>query len=103
MADEQVSTRQDTEDPTLVWHTTACVLCSNNCGVEVRLEGRSITRVRGNKAHLASTGYTCEKAGGTTELTDVAANELTTTGWVGPIAKTPWHKHVPARLEIVSH
>ena len=51
-------------DP-LAWHKTACVLCSCNCGVEVRLggdEGRSITRVRGNKAHLASKGYTCEKA-----------------------------------------
>ena len=45
-------------DPTMVWHKTACVLCSNNCGVEVRLDDRSITRVRGNKAHLASKGYT---------------------------------------------
>ncbi|RMH68924.1 MAG: molybdopterin oxidoreductase family protein, partial [Actinomyces sp.] len=43
------------------WHKTACVLCSANCGLEVRLEGRRITRVRGNKAHVASAGYTCEK------------------------------------------
>ncbi|MEL6982674.1 MAG: molybdopterin-dependent oxidoreductase, partial [Actinomycetota bacterium] len=49
-------------DPTKVWHKSACVLCSCNCGVEVRLDDRSITRVRGNKAHLASKGYTCEKA-----------------------------------------
>ncbi len=49
-------------DPTKVWHKTACVLCSCNCGVEVRLDDRTITRVRGNKAHLASKGYTCEKA-----------------------------------------
>ncbi|MEM7336994.1 MAG: molybdopterin-dependent oxidoreductase [Actinomycetota bacterium] len=49
-------------DPTKVWHKTACVLCSCNCGVEVRLDGREITRVRGNKVHLASQGYTCEKA-----------------------------------------
>ncbi|MGF1598894.1 MAG: molybdopterin-dependent oxidoreductase [Acidimicrobiales bacterium] len=49
-------------DPTLEWHKTACVLCSNNCGIEVRLDGRTITRVRGNKAHIASKGYTCEKA-----------------------------------------
>ena len=40
---------------------TACVLCSANCGLEVRLDGRDITRVRGNKAHVASAGYTCEK------------------------------------------
>ncbi|MDH5289005.1 MAG: molybdopterin-dependent oxidoreductase, partial [Acidimicrobiia bacterium] len=44
------------------WHTTACVLCSNNCGVEVRLDGRTISRVRGNKRHVGSKGYTCEKA-----------------------------------------
>jgi formate dehydrogenase len=44
------------------WHKTACILCSNNCGVEVRLDGRQITRVRGNKAHVGSKGYTCEKA-----------------------------------------
>jgi formate dehydrogenase len=49
-------------DPTKVWHKTACVLCSNNCGVEVRLDDRTITRVRGNKAHVSSKGYTCEKA-----------------------------------------
>jgi len=49
-------------DPTREWHKTACILCSANCGVEVRLDGRIITRVRGNKAHVSSKGYTCEKA-----------------------------------------
>ncbi len=44
------------------WHKTVCILCSTNCGVEVRLDGREITRVRGNKSHVASKGYTCEKA-----------------------------------------
>ena len=44
------------------WHKTACILCSLNCGVEVRLDAREITRVRGNKSHVASKGYTCEKA-----------------------------------------
>ena len=48
-------------DETKVWHKTACVLCSANCGLEVRLDGRQISRVRGNKAHVASAGYTCEK------------------------------------------
>ena len=52
----------ESTDPTLVWHKTACVLCSLNCGVEVRLDGREITRVRGNKSHVSSKGYTCEKA-----------------------------------------
>jgi anaerobic selenocysteine-containing dehydrogenase len=43
------------------WHATACMLCSVNCGLEVRLDGRSIGRVRGDKAHPGSLGYTCEK------------------------------------------
>ncbi len=49
-------------DPTKTWHKNVCILCGNNCGVEVRLDGREITRVRGNKTHVASKGYTCEKA-----------------------------------------
>ena len=48
-------------DPKKTWHKTACVLCSANCGLEVRLDDRTITRVRGNKDHVASKGYTCEK------------------------------------------
>ena len=43
------------------WHQTACVLCSINCGIEVKTDGREIVRVRGDKSHPASKGYTCEK------------------------------------------
>ncbi len=43
------------------WHPTACILCSINCGLEVRIDGPTITRVRGDKAHPGSQGYTCEK------------------------------------------
>ena len=43
-----------------------------------------------------------KRAGGDPELTGVAPNELTTTAWRDPIAGTPWHKHVPARLEPVA-
>ncbi|MGI9606490.1 MAG: molybdopterin-dependent oxidoreductase [Acidimicrobiales bacterium] len=57
-----VSSDSTSVDPTLEWHKTVCILCSTNCGVEVRLDGREITRVRGNKAHVSSKGYTCEKA-----------------------------------------
>ena len=34
-------------------------------------------------------------------LTGVAINELTSLQWRDPIAGTPWHKHVPARVEAV--
>ena len=44
------------------WQKTICILCSVNCGLEVKIEGRRITRVRGNKDHVASHGYACEKA-----------------------------------------
>ena len=44
------------------WQPTACILCECNCGIEVQLEGRTLTRIRGDKAHPASEGYTCNKA-----------------------------------------
>ena len=50
---------------TAEWHPTACILCECNCGIEVRLGGDTGTRferIRGDKAHPASQGYTCEKA-----------------------------------------
>ncbi len=44
------------------WHKTACILCSQNCGIEVQVEGRRLARLRGDRAHPTSQGYTCEKA-----------------------------------------
>ena len=44
------------------WHRSACILCSINCGIEVRLEDRRMVRIRGDKSHPGSAGYTCEKA-----------------------------------------
>jgi anaerobic selenocysteine-containing dehydrogenase len=46
------------------WTSTACILCECNCGIEVQLggvDGRSLTRIRGDDAHPASQGYACEK------------------------------------------
>ncbi|HEV7865975.1 MAG TPA: molybdopterin-dependent oxidoreductase [Acidimicrobiia bacterium] len=39
-------------------------MCECNCGVEIRLadDGHTFERIRGDKAHPASKGYTCEKA-----------------------------------------
>ena len=46
------------------WQATACILCYINCGIEVRRgeDGRRFDRIRGDKAHPASKGYTCQKA-----------------------------------------
>jgi anaerobic selenocysteine-containing dehydrogenase len=44
------------------WTQTACILCECNCGIEVETEGRRLARIRGDKAHPASQGYTCNKA-----------------------------------------
>src|SRR3954469_9864243 len=59
------SIMESTEAPLAAeWHQTACILCECNCGIEVRLggDGRTFERTRGDKAHPASKGYTCEKA-----------------------------------------
>ena len=46
------------------WQSTACILCSLNCGVKVQLseDGQSIARTKGDDAHPASKGYLCNKA-----------------------------------------
>ena len=44
------------------WRSTTCILCYVNCGLEVATEGRSIVRVRGDRANQRSHGYLCQKA-----------------------------------------
>src|SRR5215216_6557298 len=44
------------------WMTTACILCSRNCGIEVEARGREMARIRGDKSHPISEGYLCQKA-----------------------------------------
>ncbi len=42
---------------------TACILCSINCGIQVRTDGQGhMTRIVGDKDHPVSQGYVCEKA-----------------------------------------
>ncbi|MCW4355732.1 molybdopterin-dependent oxidoreductase [Hoyosella sp. YIM 151337] len=43
------------------WQKTACILCECNCGLEVEVNGRSLAKIRGDKDHPGSAGYTCEK------------------------------------------
>ena len=43
------------------WRKTSCVLCYNNCGLEVVTEGSKIIKVRGEKENPRSQGYLCRK------------------------------------------
>ncbi len=58
-----MSNQPNSSDPD-TWHSTACVLCAQNCGVKVQLtaDGHSIARTRGDADHPASQGYLCNKA-----------------------------------------
>jgi anaerobic selenocysteine-containing dehydrogenase len=43
------------------WKKTACVLCAQNCGLEVLVENGRIVRSKGDKANPRSQGYICRK------------------------------------------
>jgi len=44
--------------------STACILCSRNCGIEVEVDpaSRRLLKVKGDPAHPISQGYLCQKA-----------------------------------------
>jgi len=44
------------------WQPTACILCSENCGLEVQIEDRHLARIKGDHADPSSLGYLCDKA-----------------------------------------
>jgi anaerobic selenocysteine-containing dehydrogenase len=44
------------------WLPTACVLCSENCGIDVQVEGTRLARIKGDRRHPTSAGYLCDKA-----------------------------------------
>src|ERR1700754_318622 len=50
----------DAEAP--AWQKTACILCECNCGIEVQTDGRTLTKIRGDRQHVETEGYTCNKA-----------------------------------------
>ncbi len=43
------------------WHTTGCVLCLQNCGLEVLVEDNRMMRVKPDKTNPKSQGYVCRK------------------------------------------
>ena len=42
-------------------HKTSCVLCAQNCGLELEVENNRIVKVKGDKENLRSQGYVCRK------------------------------------------
>ncbi len=42
-------------------HKTGCVLCAQNCGLEIEVENNRIVKVRGDKSNAKSEGYICRK------------------------------------------
>jgi anaerobic selenocysteine-containing dehydrogenase len=43
------------------WHKTGCVLCAQNCGLEVLVEDGRMVKVKPDKSNLRSEGYACRK------------------------------------------
>ncbi|MGP3949225.1 molybdopterin-dependent oxidoreductase [Streptomyces sp. 7N604] len=88
------------------WHKSACILCENNCGIRIQTDGRAFAKIRGDKEHVATAGYTCNKAlrldhyqnGGvrlTTPLRREADGSFTPIDWDSAISE------IAARLETV--
>lgn len=49
------------ETQTEPWQKSACILCECNCGLEVQVQDGRLAKIRGDKEHVTSQGYTCEK------------------------------------------
>jgi anaerobic selenocysteine-containing dehydrogenase len=43
------------------WHKTGCVLCAQNCGLEILVEDNRMVKVRSDKENPRSQGYACRK------------------------------------------
>ncbi|WP_369984222.1 molybdopterin-dependent oxidoreductase [Thalassolituus sp.] len=43
--------------------TTACILCSRNCGLSVEVDDTGFKKIRGDEQHPMTEGYICQKAG----------------------------------------
>ena len=43
------------------WHKTGCVLCAQNCGLEILVENNRMVKVKPDKSNPRSQGYACRK------------------------------------------
>ena len=44
------------------WHTTSCVMCAQNCGLEVKVEDNKMVKVRPDKDNPRSQAMHAAKA-----------------------------------------
>ncbi|MEE8384506.1 MAG: molybdopterin-dependent oxidoreductase, partial [Dehalococcoidia bacterium] len=44
------------------WQSTACIMCGNSCGIQVKVEDDRIVKVRPDRTNPFSKGYVCNKA-----------------------------------------
>jgi len=65
------------------WKKTSCVLCAQNCGLEVQVENNRIVRVKGDKANPRSQGYVCNKG------TNIAYHQHHSDRLTVPLKRTP--------------
>ncbi|MEU2268132.1 molybdopterin-dependent oxidoreductase [Streptomyces olindensis] len=91
---------------TATWHKSACILCENNCGIQIQTDGRRFAKIRGDKEHVATAGYTCNKAlrldhyqNGGTRLTTPLRREAD--GTFTPIDWDTAIREIAARLKTV--
>ena len=43
------------------WRKTGCILCAQNCGLEILVENGRMVKVRPDKDNPRSKGYACRK------------------------------------------
>lgn len=75
------------------WHSTACLVCATNCGLEVHVEDNRIDKVRGDKRNPFSMGYTCSKGLTVGKLVDHKQRVTT------PLKRMPDGSHAPISWE----
>lgn len=50
---------------TITYKKSACILCNINCGLDIQTggqDGRELSKIKGDKDHVSSEGYLCNKA-----------------------------------------
>jgi anaerobic selenocysteine-containing dehydrogenase len=63
------------------WNKTSCVLCAQNCGLEIRVENNRMVKVRPDKDNPRSEGYACRKGLNVAFHYSPLAQELTGIFW----------------------